>query len=400
MLDWLRQRKRMTGGLHFGPPGWSPHEIENHSIPPASPTAERPIPPVASANDTRDCKAFLELLTRAGITRTSTIIPSISEQIADLSDRRIRSLVLNLLPTQPDFALPAALSIAAFDELREGITALQNFIRARRLTLVIDRQDHITARRWKKARADSLVNFEIISLLNRYPQSHHTVLLRTLFGKKLLPSELPTRANRFVVDPVACWALGRFLRTSQPLSHRPVQIFICESPRRTVAPRVVMARLGEPVTDLLRRLGVTVANRQIILNGMLTGHEALPDAAIASDTESIAVRLLPLEELASPCIACGWCVDVCPTQLNPVGLFDLARTAQGKRGSGVVTTITPTDGESLGCIGCGLCSYVCPTRLPLMQELLDLRAQAEIAQSLVTKVNPGLTEDTLGEDAP
>ncbi len=115
---------------------------------------------------------------------------------------------------------------------------------------------------------------------------------------------------------------------------------------------------------------------QLIVNGMMAGEEVDPTAAqIESFTESISVRQRPAAEEATPCFSCGWCLDVCPTGLNPVNLLDLAERAQ----RGIETAAVNADmrsfeaRESLHCIGCGLCSYVCPTRLPLTQQALLVR---------------------------
>jgi electron transport complex protein RnfC len=127
--------------------------------------------------------------------------------------------------------------------------------------------------------------------------------------------------------------------------------------------------------------------RQVILNGMLAGEEVDPAlATITPWTDSIAVREPPVCETPHPCIACGWCVDVCPTSLIPIHLFELANKAQHfiatapitpTGGGGLPTTPDPLRArparEALHCIGCGLCSYVCPTRLPLTHQTLRLR---------------------------
>ena len=99
---------------------------------------------------------------------------------------------------------------------------------------------------------------------------------------------------------------------------------------------------------------------------------------VQADTDSITVREVPVAETPSPCFACGWCVDVCPTALNPVNLLDLAEHAQhaagGTESAAIAALLRSHEArEALHCVGCGLCSYVCPTRLPLTQQTLRLR---------------------------
>jgi electron transport complex protein RnfC len=202
------------------------------------------------------------------------------------------------------------------------------------------------------------------------------VLLRSLFARKVGPLDLPTQAGRVIVDPVACWALGRWNRSQRPLDERPVQLFV-RAERRDVAPRVVMARLGETVESFLQRCGTPSEGRQVIVNGMLAGEEVDPHSAVvAADTESVAVRARPEPEEPAACIACGWCLDHCPTALNPIGLYELSLKTDAAKLQRASPARMTNARESLYCLGCGLCSYVCPTRLPLMQGVLELQALA------------------------
>jgi electron transport complex protein RnfC len=204
------------------------------------------------------------------------------------------------------------------------------------------------------------------------------------------------------VDPVACWFLGRFLHgETSRFTERPVQLFIQNRSNNSSSARLVMGRIGETVADFCRRFSVDLLNQQVILNGMLAGQDVDPDTArILTSTESVAIRPTVATELPSACLACGWCVDVCPTGLTPLRLMELAQRVPV--GADVVRPSNETSGtaeavpllrsraarESLHCIGCGLCSYVCPTRLPLTQETLRLRLRVLAATGHTLGISP------------
>jgi ferredoxin len=416
MIGWLRQRN-MSGGVVFGPPAWSPTRIENtfesaegaptspsekadaaeqltaQNAPPAIPAFRNqksnienpeiaPPPFHHLPHNRRDLALLLESLQ---IGRTSTVIAALTDQLRHLGggigDVRPRFLLLNLLPTQPEFLLGAALTRMALDDIRTGLHALYHILRPRHLLVVIDRHDSHTRRTWKRVAYERRFPMEVRLLLNRYPQAHPTILLRTLWGKRLQVDALPSRYNRLVIDAVTPWALGRYLRTRQPLSDRPVQLFLQE-PGKSAA-RLIMATIGETVAHLCARYHIDLSQKQIILDGMLSGSAATPDTLIRTHTESISLRPAGPPESSTPCITCGWCVDVCPTALTPVRLMQLneripsgVEMAQGgitSGGSAAGLLRTSQARESLHCIACGLCSYVCPTRLPLMRETLALR---------------------------
>ncbi|MCL2645847.1 MAG: 4Fe-4S dicluster domain-containing protein [Phycisphaerales bacterium] len=399
MFLFLTRRKRIPGGLHFGPPAWHPTKIEIAQSPDHQITQSPDRPPTSRAE-------LIALLHRINLHNTSVITPGLLEQLERAKERNILTLVLNLLPTQPEFALPAALSRIALPEILSGLNCIQTVLQPRRTHIVLDRYDLRSRRIWRRVRKSQkkspLPYFTLKPLVNQYPIAHPTLLIRKLFGRRLAVGKLPTRFNCIIIDPVTCWALGRHLLTGQPFTQRPVQLFTA-GPKEASA-RLVLADLTETVEQLCRRYGVILSDekiraatvrerpcdnaetipvapsrsrlgsshaaKQVILNGMLAGQQIDPlQTTITSATESISIRDLPAAEISAPCFACGWCVDVCPTELNPVTLFEIARQTQQASSE----PHTPQAREAIHCIGCGLCSYVCPTRLPLTQETLRLR---------------------------
>ena len=186
-----------------------------------------------------------------------------------------------------------------------------------------------------------------------------------------------------LVDPVSAWALGRYLRSGEVFTERPVQFF----EQGSAGPRLVMGRIGESLLEFCRRnraespliLGNAGRPPQVIFNGMLAGEWVdAASARISGMVEALSIRPCADIEFPTPCIACGWCVDVCPSGLTPVHLLELSQRAGAGRGADAI----PSPGfmpraqmaeEARHCIACGLCTYVCPSRLPLTEQIVRLR---------------------------
>ena len=357
----LFSRKQWTGGLYFGRAAWHPAPLELATKTPAAGTVPK------------DPAELARLLEDAGMAVTSPVSPSLAAQLRDVATvaggakgrSQIRAAVLNLLPTQPESALPAALIRDAADDVLAGLLAACEAISPRRMIAVVDTHDYKMTKLLREAikRNKGLAGITVTRVLNTYPRAHPTLLVRSLFGAKLPPESLPNRVHRVIIDPVAAWALGRLARGGELPKDRPVQIFEdCKSPR------LVLARVGMKVDELLIREKVEIAGQQVIRNGMLLGEEIdAGQTVIDWRTEMLAVRGQPILELSNPCISCGWCVDHCPTALAPVRLYEQSlMAANHRRGESL---------EARHCIGCGLCSYVCPTRLPLAAQVVRLRTE-------------------------
>lgn len=336
--------KRMIGGLYFGPAGWRPQAWRQ---PPAV------IPVMAAKNVTPvtnrlNLLAFIEQI---ALGRTDVFIAALFWQIKDLRQKPVKLLILNLLPTQPESAMGAALTDLELPYLRAGLELLYLALNPDQTVITLDRHDFATRKIWERVARKTFI--EIKPLLNKYPQAHPLALLRVLCRQKMIDYTSPASGGILMIDPVTCWALGRAAAGEAHFSSRPVQVFIDGA-----EPILSMASIGQNISTFLGELGIAIADRECIADGMLAGRLTNQNLdRIESTTAILSVRPPPQLQQPADCIQCGWCVRACPTALNPAALLATAHI----RGALPVANLN----ESQACIECGLCSYVCPSRLPL-----------------------------------
>lgn len=346
----FKLRRAMEGGLYFGQAPWTPDRLAT------GPLVETRAPGVATP-DMPSLANLMAQISASGLTSTDQWTPPLEQQLARCAGRVMRAIVLNCIPESPESNFPLALFTLDMANLLAGLAILKHAAPHRATIIACDRHDHGLGRRLKVVRRKQ--NVRIMRLINRYPQAHPTVLLRSMFGSRLPVDALPTDVGVLLVDPVACWALGRFVRFGIPVTHRPVEVFRMNAP-----PVLGMAEIGAPLAGFLRDCQAPYEGQQCILNGMLTGTAVDPAVAcVTMNMQSISLRATPVPEFSYPCIRCGWCVDHCPTGLNPARLFQLAPR-----------TTADLKAQANNCVGCGLCSYVCPSRLPLAATIVRLRA--------------------------
>jgi electron transport complex protein RnfC len=127
----------------------------------------------------------------------------------------------------------------------------------------------------------------------------------------------------------------------------------------------VFAPIGATVADVVRQAQLSPGSTTFRAGDVLRDLRVPPDAVVGG-AELIVHASLP-EPAANPdpCIRCGWCVESCPTRVQPAGVLEAAQHED----------IELADHYGIeACIECGICSYVCPSRLPLLPAIRQMRA--------------------------
>lgn len=125
---------------------------------------------------------------------------------------------------------------------------------------------------------------------------------------------------------------------------------------------LVSARIGTPVSDLLKAFDVSINEKdRIIFGGPMTGVAVYSeDYPIQADTDAIIVQDSDSIPLVSdyPCINCGECIRACPANI-PINL--LVRFLEAGEYEEAADQY-----DLYSCIECGLCSFVCVSKMPVL----------------------------------
>lgn len=197
----------------------------------------------------------------------------------------------------------------------------------------------------------------IQAVSSRYPFSQPLMILYNLTGR--LPDEkgMASMGIHFMrAEAVA--AIGQAFSSGS----LPVQKLVTVIDK-VGAKHLARARIGTPVGELLKTFGVEINDQdKIIFGGPMTGSAIYSeDLPIGPDTDAIMVQDRSAIPLYSdyPCINCGECVRICPTNVPVNLLVRFLEAGQYSEGADLY--------DLYSCIECGLCSYVCVSRIPIFQ---------------------------------
>jgi electron transport complex protein RnfC len=186
-------------------------------------------------------------------------------------------------------------------------------------------------------------------------------MLYTLLGRRLRPGRLPTDQGVILLDAAAAIAVGRVALFGATAIAAPVVLrdhMLQQSFFTFAAPGIA---LGE----VLQQTRTSAQSTLLRAGDVLRDVRCDLQSVIAVGTENVlhASQAEPINN-PDPCTRCAWCIDACPTRVQPAGVFEAAQ-----RGDLALAEASGVE----ACLECGVCSYVCPSGLPLLPAIQMMR---------------------------
>lgn len=330
----------------------------------------------ASRATRNDLSTWLGRFESAGIRASRHNSPDLSRQLVAAGRRPIDVILCHTLDTDTTVPLQGQWALRHPAELREGLDLLARLTGARRSMLAaaepnakrLQRRLRRLAEQDRQPRSNKMpdrAGLRVVTVANAYPQADPALLARELVRRTLSPGCLPPEVGLLIIDAVTAIAVGEVARGATTVRKQPVAV------RDHSTDVAVLAEVyrGTRVVDLLMFLGMLHSdvnpNTPPIHAGDYLRGSAIPPDAIIDGGELVIHLDTPAAITAmltppTPCIRCGWCIEICPTGVHPAGLLD-AMATQGQQRAKLADRF-----GAAACIGCGLCSFVCPSRLPLL----------------------------------
>lgn len=205
---------------------------------------------------------------------------------------------------------------------------------------------------------------EVKTLQTKYPQGAERQLIYALTKRAINSSMLPADAGCIVDNVETLIAIHNAVIKGRPLTERIVTV----SGDDVRKPGNFRVLLGTNHRELIEAAGGFVQEpEKLISGGPMMGFAMITLDAPVTKTSSAILAFkedIVAKSLATACINCGRCVEVCPSRIIPSRLADFAERLDEE-------SFVAQNGSE--CVECGSCSYVCPAKRSLKQAIGSMR---------------------------
>ena len=268
--------------------------------------------------------------------------------------KNIDTLIINAVECEPYIMADYALAKAKCEEILEAIDAILEINNIKEAIIAI-KKDNLELKQLFDNFIGTYLKIKIKLVPNVYPMGWEKILVKQVTGKDY--DNYPSDIGIIVNNISTIYAIYEALKYNKPLIERIVTF----SGEGLEKPHNVLVKIGTPVNEILDELKIK-ANSIMISGGPMMGIK-VEDLVVSPNLNCVLVLNDNLN-IATSCIKCGKCVDVCPVKLSPV----LIMKATNKKEKNL-NNFHPEN-----CIGCGLCSYICPAKLFVRERVKEAKS--------------------------
>jgi electron transport complex protein RnfC len=270
---------------------------------------------------------------------------------------KLDTLIINGAECEPFITCDDLLMRERPEPVLEGAALMREILNAERVLVGIEdnKPEAIAAMQAALTRL-GIANMDIVAVPTRYPAGGAKQLIRVLTGIEVPHGERSTDYGVQCFNTGTAYAIFEALTLRRPMISRIVTVA-----GNVGEPRNYEVLFGTPMVDLLRLAKGKPDTDRIIMGGPMMGvampNDAVPVVKAANCVLAGSAALFPPPPPEMPCIRCGECAKVCPSDLQPFEMYWFSRAKLFGKAQ---------EYHLFDCIECGCCAYVCPSRIPLV----------------------------------
>ncbi|WP_126000523.1 electron transport complex subunit RsxC [Vibrio aphrogenes] len=305
----------------------------------------------------RNAEELIEKIRQSGISGMGGAgFPTARKLHTGLAKTKI--LIINAAECEPYITADDRLMQDYAQEVIQGVQVIQHILQPEITIIGIEDNKKAAIEALELAAKD--IDLIIRVVPTKYPSGGAKQLIKILTGREVPTKEHSAAVGVLMQNVGTAFAIKRAIIDGEPLIERVVTL----TGESFAQKGNVFARLGTPISSLLRQFGYKAERKKprLIMGGSLMGF-TIPhaDVPITKITNCI---LAPKNKEIAPaghelaCIRCTACAEACPASLLPQQLQWYAKAQDYEKCE---------EYHLSDCIECGACAYVCPSEIPLVQ---------------------------------
>jgi len=271
--------------------------------------------------------------------------------------KKVDTVILNGAECEPYLTADYRLMLENTDEILKGLKIISSFFPDANVFIGIE-DNKPRAIKVMEEKAGRF-GFELVPLKTRYPQGGEKQLINAVTGRTVGPKQLPFDVGCIVHNVATARAIYDAVARNRPLIDRVITV----SGNAIKNKKNLRALIGTKFSDIVRYCGgLTQKGMNLLVAGgpMMGKSQYSFEVPVTKTTSGILfIKEGDVERTKErPCLRCGKCELVCPANLKPGLLANLAQTKDTERAEEFLLS---------QCMECGSCAYVCPSKRNLVQ---------------------------------
>ncbi|OGB67643.1 MAG: electron transporter RnfC [Caldithrix sp. RBG_13_44_9] len=275
------------------------------------------------------------------------------------SGKAIDTAILNGVECEPYLTSDHRLMLEHPEEILNGFRIIMKILGVKRGIIGIESNKKDAISLMKKS-VPKGAGIEVVSLPVKYPQGAEKQLIKATLNREVPSGGLPMDIGVVVQNVGTARAVFEAVAYQRPLTQRVVTV----TGPGIKEPKNVLVPVGTAFQNVIDFCGgLTDKASKIVMGGPMMG---ITQPSLAVPVLKGTSGILILEdkqahlEAEEPCINCGRCVAVCPSNLLPTTLQRLVINDRIELAERF---------HIMDCIECGSCSYICPANRYLVQSI-------------------------------
>lgn len=263
----------------------------------------------------------------------------------------IKYLLINAVECEPFISCDKALIYNNSEEILDGIDRILEIMNIAKAIIVIKNTSTKYINILNKY-IGTYPNISIYTTDDIYPNGWERLVIKNTLG--ITYNKYPSEKGIIVSNVSTIYSIYEMLKSNKPLCERIITIYGNGIKKKCN----VKVKIGSLASDIINNISEykQIKDPLFVVGGPMMGNSLPSDDVVITPDVNCLMVISNIDSKVLPCIKCGKCIGVCPSNLSPVLIMNSINKTNDLKKLDVNK-----------CIECGLCSYICPSKIEVRE---------------------------------